>query len=126
MEDTGIHINGEFFVRVSTRRGTPEAAPDVAAQFCEDIAQAMAAASAAVSNTPLTVEYTRNLAPFVWHRLLTMREAQTEALVAMQVEAGRCDASMVSMVTDVKVSAVKAMVKKAEAAIAAREVKADE
>lgn len=117
MEDTGIWINGEFFVRVSTRKGAPIVAADVAAQFCEDVAQAMVAASEAVSNTPLTVEYTRSLAPFIWHRMVTLREAQVEALVSMQVAAGRCDASLVSMALDMKLSAVKALVKRAAAAL---------
>lgn len=117
MEDTGIWINGEFFVRVSTRRGAPQAQAETAAQFCEDVAQAMVAASQAVSNTPLTVEYTRSLAPFVWHRMVTLREAQAEALVAMQVAEGRCDASLVSMVLDMKVSTVKTLIKRAEAAL---------
>lgn len=121
-----IHINGEPFVKVEARLAAYAASTaEGQAQLHEDIAQAMVLSHAATSTTPMTIEHARSLAPFVTLRWLQLRQPQLEALVAMLVEQNRCDAALIAILTDTKVSDVKKMVATAEAAVAkAREMAA--
>lgn len=113
-----IHINGEPFVKVEAKLAAFTANPaEGQAQLHEDIAQAMVLSHAAVSNTPMSIEHARSLAPFVTLRWLQLRQPQLEALIALLVEQGRCDASLIAILTDNKVSDVKKWVASAEAAV---------
>lgn len=114
----GMHINGELWLRCDTRRTPPafESDPTAEQQFMADAQAAMIAAHAANTDTPMDPQIAAAAASWVWYRFISLRPTQLEALVKIQVDEDRCDASTLSMITGVPVSSINAIKRKAVAA----------
>lgn len=118
-----LYINGEPHLRMDPRRAPPVFEDATAhATWVADATEAIVQAHAANTDTPMDPSIAAAAADWCWWRFISLRPTQLEALIAIRVNADRCDASEISMITGVPISQVNAIKRKA---VAAKE-KADE
>ena len=114
------YINGEPYLRMDPRRDPIENKDDARSVFVADATAAMIKAHDANTDTPMDPAIAAAAADWCWWRFISLRPAQLEALVAIQVEEDRCDASMLSMITGVPVSQINGSKRKASKALEAK------
>lgn len=118
-----VYINGEPHLRMDPRREPIENKDDARSVFVADATAAMLKAHDANTDTPMDPAIAAAAADWCWWRFISLRPTQLDALIAIQVEEDRCDASMLSMITGASVSQVNASKRKATTARdAAREL----